>query len=384
MMKKISVITVCLNSEKTLERCVTSVVNQPYENLEYIVIDGGSTDRTVEIIKEYENQISYWVSEPDGGIYDAMNKGIAASTGEIVAFLNSDDWYEDNIIHKINDAFQRNIEILCSDVWLHKKDGVVSTHCAEDSSLGKYRVPATYCHQGIFAHKNLFVKYGMFDLKYRICADYDWQLRLLEKRVHFEQTDEIYANFRYGGISSRDDFAEIRLKERKEIEYSYLKFLCEYTNKGEMEIAKGIEESYQLTLGMSRMRRLLEKQAFRVQDNLHSMLADIFDRDSYSVFGGGKWGRELIDLLKQADRDVICIWDNNSALWGKEYREVKIKNPDQIKECSSAIIVASKRDEDEIEQQLNRKGLKKGKDYLSYVEIKNIIANMLGRMEEVL
>ena len=378
MMKKISVITVCLNSEKTLERCVKSVVNQQYENLEYIVIDGGSTDKTIEIIKEYENQIAYWVSEPDGGIYDAMNKGVAASSGEIIAFLNSDDWYEDNIMHKINDAFQRDITILCSDVWLHRKDGVVSTHCAEDSRSRKCRMPVTYCHQGIFAHKNLFDKYGMFDLKYKICADYDWQLRLLENHVHFVQTDEIYANFSYGGISNRDDFTEIRLEERKEIEYSHLRFLCEYTNMDELEMAKEMEEYYKLEIGINRMRKLLEKQAFRMRDDLHSMLTDVFDRDAYSVFGVGKWGRELIDLLRQADRDVTCIWDNNSALWGKAYKELKIKNPDQIKECSSAIIVASKKYEEEIELQLNKKGLKKGKDYLSYVEIKNMIANMLA------
>lgn len=381
MMKKISVITVCLNAEKTLESCIKSVVNQQYENLEYIIIDGGSTDKTVEIIKKYKNQISYWVSEPDGGIYDAMNKGVAAATGEIIAFLNSDDWYEDNIMHKINDAFQKDIKILCSDVWLHRKDEIVSARRADDVRLRKCRMPETYCHQGIFAHKNLFDKYGMFDLKYKICADYDWQLRVLENYVHFHQIDEIYANFGYGGVSSRDEFMEIRLKERRKIEYSHLKFLCEYTNKDELEIIKEIDEYYQLTIGINKMRKLLEEQAFRRRDDLHSMLAEVFDKDSYSVFGGGKWGRELIDLLKQADRDVICIWDNNDALWGKEYKEVKIKNPAQMKECSSVIIVASKRYEEEIELQLNKKGLKKGINYLSYMEIKNRIANMLVRTE---
>ena len=94
---KISIITVCLNSKRTIEQTIQSVIGQAHDNCEYIVIDGGSTDGTLEILKKYDGSISTIISEPDEGIYDAMNKGIALATGDIIGILNSDDWYEPGI-----------------------------------------------------------------------------------------------------------------------------------------------------------------------------------------------------------------------------------------------------------------------------------------------
>lgn len=94
---KISIVTVSYNAAKTIEQTIKSVINQTYSNIEYIVIDGGSTDGTVDIIRKYEDRIAYWVSEPDGGIFDAMNKGIKVATGEVVGIINSDDWYEHDL-----------------------------------------------------------------------------------------------------------------------------------------------------------------------------------------------------------------------------------------------------------------------------------------------
>lgn len=126
---RVSIITVCYNRVETIERAIRSVSKQGYEDMEYIIIDGGSTDGTVDIIKKYERDIAYWVSEKDDGIYEAMNKGLSHATGEIVAFLNSDDWYEENIISKIAQRFEdKKVRILCGDVYCHH-NGTISRYC---------------------------------------------------------------------------------------------------------------------------------------------------------------------------------------------------------------------------------------------------------------
>ena len=110
---KISIITVVFNGVKTIEQTILSVISQKYENMEYIIIDGGSTDGTIDIIKKYEDKIAYWISEADQVIYDAMNKGIDKSTGDIIGILNSDDFYDKDIMDRINNVFMliRNVEL---------------------------------------------------------------------------------------------------------------------------------------------------------------------------------------------------------------------------------------------------------------------------------
>lgn len=119
---RISIITVSYNSAGTIERTIKSVIQQDYGDVEYIVIDGGSTDGTVDVIRKYEKKIFFWLSEPDEGIYDAMNKGIRRATGEIIAFLNSDDWYQKNILSEVAEQFQdNNTQIVCGDVYYHQE-----------------------------------------------------------------------------------------------------------------------------------------------------------------------------------------------------------------------------------------------------------------------
>ena len=113
---KLSIITVSLNNKDTIEQTIRSVLSQTYNNVEYIVIDGGSTDGTVDIIKKYEDKISYWVSESDKGIYDAMNKGIRKATGDIVGILNADDFYVDeNVLEKVVKCFEKEKDKLQMD-----------------------------------------------------------------------------------------------------------------------------------------------------------------------------------------------------------------------------------------------------------------------------
>lgn len=192
---RISIITVSYNSEQTIERTIKSVVEQNYDDIEYILIDGGSSDRTVDIIKKYERHISFWISETDEGIYDAMNKGLRHSTGDIVAFLNSDDWYEANVFADIAGSFKdKSIQLLCGDMYIHREGTVTRHHINEDVARRVVRYSMGYTHPTMFARKRLFDKYGGFDTQYKIASDYDWFLKVFDHSEKIQVIDKVLTN----------------------------------------------------------------------------------------------------------------------------------------------------------------------------------------------
>ena len=213
---KISIITVTYNAVKTIEETILSVINQTYENIEYIIIDGGSTDGTIDIIKKYEDQISYWVSEKDKGIYDAMNKGIDIATGDYVYFLGADDIL-------INCEI---IKVLCNKVKCEKPDivscGVMGV--MEKNSLQKFyfnkgrNIIDGLPHQGFFI-KTKYMKNLKFNLKYKILADYDFVLNCFTRGLKFQFFDIPICFYSLNGFSSKDKYNfEF---ERKEILSKY-------------------------------------------------------------------------------------------------------------------------------------------------------------------
>lgn len=186
---KITIITVCFNAAKTIERTIESVCAQSYPNIEYIVKDGASTDETLEIIKRYTSKISKFVSEKDNGIYDAMNKSITLATGDIVYFLNADDrLYDNNVVRAVVDVFSKD----SSRMLVY--GNVVSEGRPSDSPIiprGRAFLPKTthdfllylhrvFCHQAIFARRELFSDVGKFNCKYICAADYDWIIRVFK------------------------------------------------------------------------------------------------------------------------------------------------------------------------------------------------------------
>ena len=174
---KISIVTVCFNSAKTIEQTIKSVLNQSYKNIEYIVIDGGSTDGTLDIIRKYEPYITYWVSEPDKGIYDAMNKGIKASNGELIAFINSDDWYHEDAMQHFAEVYERQpADVLFGDI-IFINDNEEKYVSNENVDLDKLMYTNMLCHQAICT-RTVLMKENPFDLQYKIAADYDFLLKL--------------------------------------------------------------------------------------------------------------------------------------------------------------------------------------------------------------
>ncbi len=200
---KVSIITVCFNAAETLECTIKSVINQSYQNIEYIIIDGCSKDGTIDIIKKYERKITKWLSEPDNGIYDAMNKGIQISSGELIAFLNADDWYEDGAIDFVvrNYQMNQNVDILHGNEIRRTEDGKFLWAMRPNQNYKKLKTGMTLFHSACFITRKCYDQWGLYDINYSIAADYDLLLRFYVHGAKICHIDKALTNFRLIGIS---------------------------------------------------------------------------------------------------------------------------------------------------------------------------------------
>jgi glycosyltransferase involved in cell wall biosynthesis len=199
----VSIVTVCLNAERTIQRTIDSVLGQTYAHLEHIIIDGGSSDRTLDIVRESEARSQgrlRWISGRDAGIYDAMNKGVALAKGSIVGIINSDDWYEP-------DAVQRVVEsCMVHGTGVHY--GILRV-LDRDQEVMLRLVHWRYLHRDVVGHpaffvtRDVYLRHGVFDLNFRIAADYELMMRFIDKRVPFHQVNHVLANFSQGGESTK-------------------------------------------------------------------------------------------------------------------------------------------------------------------------------------
>lgn len=201
----ISIITVVYNGEQYLEETIQSVINQTYDNVEYIIIDGGSTDGTLDIIKKYEDKIDYWVSERDQGIYDAWNKSLQVVTGEWIMFLGADDFLKPNALEK----YINLISELPADVeFISAKLDLIDANKNVIAIIGKpwkwktFKRYMNVAHVGSLQHKNLFLKYGLFEPSFKIAGDYEFLLRA-GKNLQAAYLDEVIAQMTNGGVSNQ-------------------------------------------------------------------------------------------------------------------------------------------------------------------------------------
>ncbi len=218
---KISVITVCFNAKTTIEETIQSVLNQSYQNIEYIIIDGGSTDGTLEIIEKYKSKIARVISEKDYGLYHAMNKGIEKATGEIIGMINADDYYLDGAFEKVIKAFEgKNLEeyILWGDISY--KDSVVKGWREENVKIGAFAP-----HPSMFCPRAVYEKIGAYKLWYKILADYDFMYRAIHKhQIKPMYLPETLAFFRDGGVASQNIFRALTEEMLVKVEYGEKKY----------------------------------------------------------------------------------------------------------------------------------------------------------------
>lgn len=214
----ISIITVVYNGEKYLEQTIKSVISQTYRNINYIIIDGASSDGTYAIIKKYEDKLTFWLSEPDNGIYHAMNKGIEIVKDEdsYILFINSDDYiYQDTTIEKIVPFFSNSDFVYGKIMYLGNSKSIV---LGEDLSVGDLPFNMIQ-HQASFVKRKLYSKLGAFNTSYRIAADFDFAVRQMKSDFSRKFVNEIVAVMRTGGTGSVN-FKDT-IKEKSKIIYNH-------------------------------------------------------------------------------------------------------------------------------------------------------------------
>lgn len=204
----VSIITVSYNSAATIRETIESVIAQSYKNIQYIIIDGNSKDNTCDIVNEYRDKISVFISEKDQGIYDAMNKGLARATGDYIGILNSDDLYKDNtVIENIVNLFiTYNKKIVSSSIEIFKDQpsNIIRKYSAVVWRKWMFRIGWQPPHPGFFVHKSVYEKTGNFDAEFKIGADFDFMLRcLLVHRFDLQKTNLISVSMRAGGESQK-------------------------------------------------------------------------------------------------------------------------------------------------------------------------------------
>ncbi|WP_440915376.1 glycosyltransferase family 2 protein [Candidatus Pelagibacter sp.] len=205
---KVTIITVCYNSEKTIEKTIKSVLSQNYKDYEYIIIDGGSTDNTINIVNKYKKKIDIFKSEKDRGIYDAINKGINHSTGSIISILHSDDVFCDKLtINKVISNFKSNqkIDCLIGNTVITKKNSKKKLRKYNANFFKNWMLYLGFSppHPSTFFKQKIYKKYGLYNNKYTIAGDFEFFVRVfLKKKLSFKIINENFVLMKTGGKSS--------------------------------------------------------------------------------------------------------------------------------------------------------------------------------------
>ena len=196
----VSIITIVLNGEEVLRKTIESIINQSYPLIEYIIIDGGSTDKTVDIIKEYDTRIAYWSSAHDKGISDAFNKGITQAHGEVIGLLNAGDWYEIDTVQNVINAFTKsqNIDVVCGALQFWR-EGKREYLCQSEPELLERDMSIT--HPTCFLTRNLYNSVGVYSNEYQYAMDYELLLRVRNSGASFLALEKTLANMPHDGLS---------------------------------------------------------------------------------------------------------------------------------------------------------------------------------------
>lgn len=316
-MPLVSIITVVYNGVETIEQTIQSVINQSYKNIEYIIIDGASTDGTQLIIEKFRDSLAYYISEKDNGIYDAMNKGIKKARGEIVGIINSDDWYELDAVEHIVKIFMElpDVNIVFGDMNLVDDNGKRKKHNQIPFSHLYYQM--SVFHPATFVRKHSYETYGLFDDSYRIAADFELMNRFYNNKLRFAHVGKLVANFRLNGVSNTEN--SVCHIETTRVTDKYF----------DSDLFAGI-----------------------CRDNFMKSNAPLF------IFGAGEWGKRVITAFKQNQLVVCKCLDNDKAKWGTEIEGVLVSPPEVLKDGSGQVMIALEAYEEDVIEQLQGMYLK--------------------------
>lgn len=368
----ISIITVTFNASKTIEKTIESVIQQTSKDYEYIIVDGGSTDSTMDIIHRYEGYISQTISEKDKGVYDAMNKGVRIARGDYICFLNSGDYfYNNSVIEKISnvislnpgyDIFYGNAIIVFpsgNECWQVRGDVQAKISSSKYNYLSKAEISGDIIHQAIFASKRCF-EHNLFDLSYKLRAELDWYYGCIEKGFLFFRMELTVCCYIYGGISEDVLSVEKNVCETKKIisqrgfdatlyEKGYLNaYISAQTNK--IIYSKWLEVLHE---GKSLANYLLK-------NGYHDI----------AIYGYGELGNQLLHELNKSSVRVKFLIDRSEKT---EYQGIPCFEPELIPqdELINAVVISAVQYKDEIRKMLNFYG------YNIVISLDEILEDML-------
>lgn len=352
---KVSIITVSYNSVKTIEQTILSVLGQTYKNIEYIVIDGASTDGTQQIIEKYADKISYFISEEDDGLYYAMNKGIQKATGDIIGIINSDDWYAETAVENVVNFFcQNNVEVIYGVTISVEENGPEFKRKRYPIETIWYRMP--FVHPSVFVKKDVYYRLGGFNTDYKVSSDYDFFLRCYCENVRFAYCDKVVAYFRSGGISTV--FSEVSRKESYKVSMAYIN-KCPYKT----DVLSKIKELYDW--------RYFNEELAKDSKMLYRLLCEYFQTNisDILIFGAGIWGRIFYKHLTDNGVNIAGFIDNDVSKWNTKFCGLKIIDPNELRSMEAYVLIAVKDYGEEIKDQLHCIG----NDHLKYVMITELM-----------
>lgn len=357
---KITVITVSCNCIDTIKRTIDSVVTQRYNDFEYIIIDGASTDGTIDVLAQYKDKIDYIISEPDDGIYHAMNKGIAAASGDYIIFLNGDDYFDnDGVLDKIADYCDGDNIVIGREYCGSRLSDVVDFESVESKFYGLF-----YPHQSTFIPKHLFDEYGYYSLNYKVSSDFEWICRAILSGARINWVDVIVSHYSNGGLSSKIgcDIDEYN------ISLHYLKL------SGEDRLINDMRDK-----ACEKARNTVFRQMLH-DDSLDDYFRELLDKtistsNGITLWGGGYLAGLYIEMLKRIDVPIKYIIDKNandhSELWN-------IPVIGYSKELVDNLFVTSEFYDSEISSFLLEEGFVPEKDFFSYKYFRNKMIQRLG------
>ena len=260
----VSVVTVVRNGAATLERAIRSVMAQDYPAVEHIVIDGASTDGTLDVIRKFDKHIAVWLSEKDKGISDAFNKGIALAHGEIVGLLNSDDWYESGAVTAVVSALQTSgADIAYGNLQYWERGRKTFLVESEAALLDR---GMTLGHPAVFVRRSCFERFGLFQLDFRQAMDYEWLLRAKVEGARFVHVNRCLANMQSGGLGDKNWCrSQMEVGRARSLHLSYARGWFAYGRYVAFAIAKGVIRRSLDAAGLGMVRDWYHRNLSRVR-----------------------------------------------------------------------------------------------------------------------